>query len=357
MTAAGGARAKARRKAGAGLKAPPTPLARPIGILANPASGKDIRRIAARASVFDTQEKRAIVGRCLIGAKRTAPCPIVYFDDAHGITRGAIESTGIAGERLPVAATGRAADTTQAAAVMRAAGCGVAIVLGGDGTQRAFAKGWPNAPLIAVATGTNNVFPEAVDATVGGMAAALTASGAAPLSAVSRRSKMIHVQVDGAWDIALIDVAATTDRFAGARALLDANRLSSALLTRASPAGVGMASIGGRLWALTDADDFGLAIQFPAPGHPARWRIRAVTAPGRVEDVDVAAARHVRLEERITVAGPGTLALDGEREWSLGPGSRATMTVRRDGPRVIDVERALATLNVPSRLVEVADAV
>ena len=357
MTAAGEARAKPRRKAGGAPKTPPAPLARPIGIIANPASGKDIRRVAARASIFDTQEKRAIVARCLIGAKRTAPCPIVYFNDAHGIARGAIESAGIAGEPLPVTATGAAADTTQAAAAMRAARCGVAIVLGGDGTQRAFAKGWPDAPLIAIATGTNNAFPQTLEATVSGMAAALTASGAAPLTALARRSKMIHVQIDDAWDVALIDAAVTSDRFAGARALLDASRLSSALLTRASPAGVGVASIGGRLWALTDADDFGLAIQFPAPGHPARWRIRAVTAPGRVENVDVAAARHMRFEERVSVAGPGTLALDGEREWTLAPGSRVTMTVRRDGPRVIDVERALATLNVPSRLVEVADAV
>ena len=330
---------------------------RPIGIVANPASGKDIRRLAARASVFDTQEKRAIVARCLIGIRRSAPCPIHYFNDAHGIAESALQSVGLAGARLPVAATGAADDTTRAAAAMQSAGCGVAIVLGGDGTQRAFAKGWRDAPLIALATGTNNAFPQTVEATVAGMAAALVAAGATPLTDVARRAKAIHVDVDGEQDVALIDVAMTTDRFAGARALLDAGRLRWALLTRASPAGVGLASVGGMLQALTDADDDGLAIQFAAPGHPARWRIRAVTAPGRLEDIDVAAARRVALNERITMTGTGALAFDGERERTLTRSSRVHMTVRRDGPQVIDIAGALAALKVPDELMEIPDAV
>ena len=37
-------------------------------MVANPASGEDVRRLVARASVFDNQEKRAIVGRVLTGA-------------------------------------------------------------------------------------------------------------------------------------------------------------------------------------------------------------------------------------------------------------------------------------------------
>ena len=39
-----------------------------VGLLANPASGKDVRRLVARASVFDNEEKGAIVTRAVIGA-------------------------------------------------------------------------------------------------------------------------------------------------------------------------------------------------------------------------------------------------------------------------------------------------
>ena len=42
----------------------------PIGIIANPASGKDIRRLVAHASVFDNQEKRNILRRAIHGAQR-----------------------------------------------------------------------------------------------------------------------------------------------------------------------------------------------------------------------------------------------------------------------------------------------
>jgi hypothetical protein len=45
--------------------------------------------------------------------------------------------------------------------------------------------------------------------------------------------------------------------------------------------------------------------------------------------------------ESVRVEGPGVLALDGDREWQLEAGQGATVTLRRDGPRVIDVERAL----------------
>ena len=42
--------------------------AAPVGLIANPASGKDIRRLVAHASVFDNEEKRNIVRRVILGA-------------------------------------------------------------------------------------------------------------------------------------------------------------------------------------------------------------------------------------------------------------------------------------------------
>jgi len=39
----------------------------PVGIIANPASGKDIRRLVALGTVFDNQEKLNIDRRILLG--------------------------------------------------------------------------------------------------------------------------------------------------------------------------------------------------------------------------------------------------------------------------------------------------
>ena len=54
---------------------------------------------------------------------------------------------------------------------------GAVVALGGDGTCRDVATGWPEAPLIAISTGTNNVFPTAVDGTTAGVAASLRQAG------------------------------------------------------------------------------------------------------------------------------------------------------------------------------------
>ena len=65
-----------------------------IGIVANPASGKDVRRLVARASVFDNPEKQAIVRRALAGMSSVLdgrPWRVAYLDDTHGIVRRAAE--------------------------------------------------------------------------------------------------------------------------------------------------------------------------------------------------------------------------------------------------------------------------
>lgn len=331
---------------------------RPIGILANPASGKDIRRLATRATVVDNQEKCAILARCLAGIEAVAPAPIVYFNDACGIAGRAVAEADIDARQLPTPATNSAEDTTRAAAAMQAEGCAAVITLGGDGTNRAFAAGWPDATLLPLSTGTNNAFPRLVEATAGGMAAALTAGEAAPLRTVAERCKMIHVDVEGEWQgLALIDAAITSDRFVGARALLDGERLQMAVLTRATPGGVGLSSIGGMLREVRETDDCGLVVQFAAPGHPAQCRVRAAIAPGCFQDFAIASARPIALGERIALGRSGVLALDGERERPLRESSAVAMTVRRDGPYVIDIERALAALTLPHALLEVCHAV
>jgi len=51
----------------------------PIGIIANPASGKDIRRLVAHASVFDNDEKSSIVRRVILGAHAAGARRFLYL--------------------------------------------------------------------------------------------------------------------------------------------------------------------------------------------------------------------------------------------------------------------------------------
>jgi hypothetical protein len=315
-----------------------------IGIIANPASGKDVRRLVARASVFDNQEKRAIVGRALAGILATAgrDCCIAYFDDRHGITRGAIGAAGADLDTRPVTGAGTvtALDTTLATAQLRELGCEVLITLGGDGTNRAVAAGWRDAPLIAISTGTNNVFPVLVEATIAGAAAGLVAQGHVPLDRVSHQSKIIGVAIDGEKsDLALIDAVLSRERFVGSRALLAPEQLAAALLTRAEPAAVGMTALGGLLDPVSSEEDAGLLLMLGSGGQ----RLNAPIAPGYYREVGITRRRRVAFGEIVEFDGPGVLAFDGERERVLQPGQRVRLSLDRSGPRVIDVQQVLRT--------------
>ncbi len=311
-----------------------------LGIVANPASGKDVRRLVARASVFDNQEKQAIVRRVLVGATQFGEIKILYADDVHGIVRTAIADQHLTNaEGIPSPDTNSAFDTISAARTLKEVGCDIVITLGGDGTNRAFALGWRDPFLIPISTGTNNVFPILSEATVAGAAAGLIASGKIDPLTVSSQQKTVHVKIEGERDdLALIDVVLCLERFVGARAMLDPDILSMALLTRADPAAVGMTTLGGLLKPLSNREDFAMLMKLDPN---ASTRLNAPIAPGYYREVGIQSHRLINFAEEVVVEGPGVLAFDGERERRLLPGQKAWLTVNRTGPRVIDVPLTL----------------
>ena len=263
----------------------------PVGIACNPASGKDVRRLTARASVFDNQEKHAIVRRAIVGAVAAGAREFRYVPDTHEIASSAFaEFEGeLVAKPVDAPLTGSALDTVRGAAALEAAGCAAVITLGGDGTNRAFTRGWPDAPLLPVSTGTNNVFPRVVEATVAGSAAGAVATGRVALGEVARRAKRIAVEIDGeSDDLALIDAVLTSDRFIGSRALTQADRLQAALVTRADPAGIGITSIGGLLHPVRDDEDVALWLELGEGGDP----VAAPIAPGHFQEVPVRSRAH-----------------------------------------------------------------
>lgn len=316
-----------------------------IGIVANPSSGKDVRRLVARASVFDNPEKQAIVQRVLAGIESvlgTGDWKLAYLDDGHGIVRHAIAEVlgeaGGNGRAVPImsAETGSAIDTVRAARALAAIPSAVNLTLGGDGTNRAFALGWHDACLIPISTGTNNVFPRLQEATVAGAAAGLVAAGIIPADRVALQQKLIRVQIEGEPDdLALIDAVLVDDRFVGSRALLAPENFRSALLSVADPAAVGITAVGGLLAPLASTTDLGLILEFG--NGPGCTIVRAPIAPGFYRDVAVREHRTIGLGQSLKCTGPGVLAFDGERERVLKPGQQAVLRVERTGPLLIDV--------------------
>jgi predicted polyphosphate/ATP-dependent NAD kinase len=314
-----------------------------VGLVANPASGKDIRRLTGKASVFDNREKLAIVRRAVSGALAAGARHFMYMSDSHGIVRQAIAELdvprGVRFEALPGPESSSAMDTIAAAEQMAKRNCAVVLVLGGDGTNRAFTRGWRDATLVSLSTGTNNVFPVMAEATVAGMALGLVASGQIKAAAVSDRVKIIDIEIEGeSPDIALIDAVMTTEVFIGARALLEPNALREAFLCRAEPAAVGITSLGGLVRPVHDQDDYGLHVTFAKNGK----QLYAPMGPGMFEHIGLGKTKRVKLGQVIKSEGPGVVAFDGERERVVGQGQKVSMHMSRTGPRVIDLSRCLA---------------
>ena len=312
-----------------------------VGIVANPASGKDIRRLSAGASVFSNQEKQAIIKRCMRGLIGVCRPKIKYFADSHHITSSAVQELELCNtaEPLEIELEGNADDSMRAAKGLR--GCGLVISLGGDGTNRALAKGWSDIPLIAISTGTNNAFPSILEATSAGFAAGVIASGLVALNEVSTQTKVIEIELSGnpgAKDLALVDAVTTTDQFVGSRAITDPARFRLALVTEANPAKPGLAGIAGCIRRVDRKEAAGLLINFEGQG---RSEVIAPIAPGLVAPVAFSSVRRVEVGTPISIRGPFTLALDGERELTLGNQEELKMTIRRSGPRLIDVDQTL----------------
>ena len=311
-----------------------------IGIIANPVSGRDIRRVAARGGVSSAEDKRNRIARAVIGAVAAGAKHVVAMKEPFGIASGALADLPVDAdlEILDIGARVDPRDTERAALAMRERGIRVVITLGGDGTNRTIARAWPQAVLVPMSTGTNNVFPSHVEPTVAGAAAGLVATNLVDLHLVAPQSKVIHLTLsDGSQDIALIDAATLANDFVGNRLPVDATNLRQLLVTTARPDTIGVSSIAGLHTICRADEDSAILVTCGSGGAPTN----APIAPGLYREVPVKGVQKVNLEEEVELFGPSTLAFDGDREHQISSNTPAIAVVRRDGPRVIDVSRAL----------------
>ena len=337
-----------------------------VGIIANPAASKDIRRLVAQGRVVPDWEKVNIVRRALLGLQSVGVDRVLAMPDSSHLVRRAADDPHLSVEvdLLTMTALYNEGDTVRAAAAMAAEGVNCVITLGGDGTNRAVAKGSRDMAMVAISTGTNNVFPVMVEGTTAGMAAGLVASGTVPMEDATVRSKTLAVMVDGEdRDIALVDVALSKERFVATRAIWDMNTIYEVFLTRAEPSSIGLSSIGARLEAVSLTDGGGLHYRIadvrqeeeegrPHPNPPpegegtkddaAEIYVRAPIAPGSVPVVGIESWQRLADGQRVTVERRhSTVALDGERSFSVNPDNLLEIEVRRDGPPVVSVDAAL----------------
>jgi hypothetical protein len=317
-----------------------------VGLVANPAAGRDIRRLTGGAVVSDNYAKRRTAASVLEGLSVTPGIEALVMPDEAGIGEYAVDEApaDVAATLLDVTTRGTRDDTRKAAARFRDE-TDVVVVLGGDGTTRDVVAAVGSVPLVAVSTGTNNVVPDHVDGTVAGVAAAFVADGTVPIEEVALHHSTVEARVvepDRERSIRSLATMGVIDRpFVGTRAILHGEDFLGGVVSRAGPHEIGLSGIAGAVIRHPPDAAGGVGIRLGPPEETPRT-VDAVTVPGVLEPVGVADYQLLADgEEFVFDVETGVVSVDGERDVEVTD-AEVFMSPSPTGPRVVQVERTLS---------------
>jgi hypothetical protein len=320
-----------------------------VGLIANPVSARDIRRVIANATNLQITDRANIVLRVLSCLRSLGVERVLMMPESGGIRthigRWMLRSENAGDARFPVLdmlgmpVSGTVADTIAAASAMRQAGVATIIVLGGDGTHRAVASACGDVPIAGISSGTNNAFPEHREPSLTGIAVGLAVTGRVPAGIAYKPNKRLVVTSSRTKrpEIAIVDVAVVSDRYVGARALWRVESFEDLIVTFADPEVIGMSAIAGLIQPTGRDEPGGVHIEI-CPLAEARFVVEAPIAPGMVRPVGIRRIERIAAGKPITFAGRGgSIALDGEREFSFAETDRISIALEETAFRTVDV--------------------
>jgi predicted polyphosphate/ATP-dependent NAD kinase len=302
--------------------------------------------------VFPIAEKCNIILRLFSALGATGVDRVLVMPDAGGVSERLRRFLSLPTHRLDswpevefleMPVEEGPSDTVCAVEQMVKAGVGAIVVLGGDGTHRLVAGVCGETPVMALSTGTNNVFPEIREATVAGIATGLVAAGRVCRDKATRRNKRLQVEVNGVPSgLAVVDISISNDSWTGAKALWRPEMLSQLFVTFAEPDAIGLSSIAGLLQPVSREARHGLRVDI-GPIHAAKLVLKAPLAPGLIVPVGVMSFGEIYLGEpkRVRIQR-GVIGLDGEREIEFQPDQSVVVRLDSAGPFTIDTERVMA---------------
>lgn len=322
-----------------------------VGIIANPVSARDIRRVIANATALQITDRANIVLRVLSCLNACGVNQVYMMPEnggiRHHVRRGIdrAENQGLKHfprvDYLDYKISGTVDDTLRSARMMKEMGVAAIVVLGGDGTHRAVVSACGDVPIAGISTGTNNAFPEHREPTITGLAVGLAVSGRVPPEVAFLPNKKIVVKVGSHEEIALVDVAVVTERYVGARALWRTETFRELFVTFADPEVIGMSAIAGLLTPVTRLDRHGLHVNL-APADAASIMLDTPIAPGYMRGIGIRdfgpMKAGVKYRPQIT---DGSIALDGERELSFTRDDDVTIELVTDAFRTVNVSACM----------------
>jgi len=317
-----------------------------IGIIANPASGKDIRRLVSHATVIDNNEKVNILERIILGAQNFGVDKIYIMPDSYMMGYKVQEKLNLSQELkvsvevLDMKIKASPKDTEVAAQIMEEKKLGCVVVLGGDGTHRLAAKYLKTVPLIGVSTGTNNAYPQMLEGTTVGIAAAVIAAQDYDASLSCRQDKIIEIYKNGEFiDISLMDAVISNEQYIGSKAIWDLSNIKKVIVSSCHPASIGFSAIVGVIKHIDEKDDFGAALEINSGNNKFMTPVSA----GKVSEIISGDLELIKMNESIKweFDFKGIIAVDGEREIVFNNGDLFEFKITRNGPVHVDVRKTM----------------
>lgn len=315
-----------------------------VGIIVNPFSGKDLRRLTASAANVNNMDKADKVIRivhCMQGSvvDRVYLMPDNYSVNDYIARKVNTGGVGILAEVLDFRASDNYEDTLEALCRMERLGVGCIIILGGDGTSRLAAKAGIKVPIIPISTGTNNVYPEFWEGTTVGIAAGYIAGRQAD-EKIAPPSKVIEISINGVFrEVALVDAALTRIPQIGSKIVPEIDSVTDVIVCKCAPELIGLSALIGCVAICNDADDFGYYLETGTQGTTVVTSMNS----GCLTEVTYSVLQQIGCGEEITFRKDygGTIALDGERSQMFHAGDVISMKITRNGPRKLNVRETL----------------
>ena len=315
-----------------------------VGIIVNPNSGKDIRRLVSNAFVVPQQYKSNELLKVYEGLMNEGVRKVFIMPDFSDVSRRAREtySNKIDTVILETKRLDEESTTIESAKKMDSLGLECVIIFGGDGTSRLVSNYLKNIPILAISTGTNNLFPENIDGTVAGIAVGKFVNSDNKKSFINKTKKIDIFFGEQYMDSALVDIAVTNIPYIGARAVWSMEPVSEIFINKVKPTGIGFSSIGFRLVKNLKSEE-SIYIKISKNKNNSKIKFQSPIAPGKIEEIFIDNWKLFKKSEIIKIqTNKGTLALDGERRLEFSGKNKANIRINNNGPTCLKIGEILS---------------
>lgn len=323
-----------------------------VGIIANPLSARDIRRLVSRSSGLQIADRANMVMRAITGLSAAGVNEIVIMPDKSGLAAMILYQLGDSEQRkkrfdsdisfIEMPVTGTVEDTTTAAKHMMERQIDAIITLGGDGTSRAVAEVVKDIPMMCMSTGTNNAFPVNIEATIAGLATGIIARELVDKEKCCIKNKSLHLYKEKKRiSSALVDIAVTNNLWNGSLALWKPEMIDQLYVSFASPVAVGISSIAAQLEIIDRQDNEGLFAKLDHADDP-EFSVMAPIAPGLIKRIGVKHYQKLSPGKFYPLESKNcSIAIDGERCVAVSESEQVEILIDRNGPITIDAPKTM----------------